>query len=254
MVNIVNYNISKLKSPGLHIYDNSEALLKGFSDFLIEKIQEYEGDEKIHICLSGGNTPKGVFKMIGDQYKSRFPWQKIHLYWGDERCVPKSDPESNYGEAYRILLKNISIPEENIHFIDGSNLPEQEVKRYSDELMKHVPLRNGLPCFHVTILGLGNDGHTASIFPDQMFLLKSNDICAKAIHPESGQQRVTITGKVLNNSRLTCFLISGKNKALVLKNMIDANDNAHKYPAFHIQSETGNIHLFVDQFAAELIR
>src|SRR4030042_4633293 len=150
---------------------------------------------KVNIVLSGGNTPQLLYRKIASHiaFSSQVDdWNKVHFFWGDERCVPPHHSESNFGMANRYLLRALNITVSNIHRIHGESRPEDEAVRYSGEIRSHVATRNSIPVFDWVFLGMGDDGDTASIFPDQMSLLYADAICAVAVHPQSGQQRITL--------------------------------------------------------------
>jgi len=206
---------------------------------------------KFDIVLSGGNTPKFVFQTLAKDYNSKIDWSKVHLYWADERCVPPCDDESNYGMTKKFLLDFINIPAENIHRINGENKPEKEAKRYAEEIKTNVKLKNEIPCFDFVMLGLGEDGHTASIFQNQINLIQSEKVCEVATHPVSGQKRITLSGSVINNAKEIIFLVTGESKSEILKKMlIDKNKTL---PAAFIQPVTGSLKYFVDEAAARLL-
>ena len=243
-----------MTNPLIHIFPTTEELAISFTERLkehIEKITEKGGN--IHICLSGGNTPKTVFKILADEYYDTIPWKQVHFYWGDERCVPAGDMESNYGEAKRILFDNINLPKENIHPVNGENNAEEEAISYSQVLLNNIPIENGIPVFDVMILGMGDDGHTASVFPDNIKLLHEKKICTVSVHPLTGQKRITLTGTILNNAIYTYFLITGKNKAKVLKDILEGKPEAVKYPTYYIKPVKGGLNYFLDQNAASEI-
>lgn len=205
------------------------------------------------IALSGGNSPKGLFNTIGKKYAESIPWEKIHLWWGDERCVAPDDEQSNYKMTSENLLANISIPEENIHRIRGEEAPDKEAIRYSREMDETLNLRGKDPVFDLIILGLGDDGHTASIFPDQIELFEYDDNCAVAQHPISGQKRITMTGNVLNNANQIFFLVTGENKSMRVAEIMNDNEAAKLLPAYYISPKKGELIWFLDEEAASKI-
>jgi len=207
----------------------------------------------INIAISGGNTPKLFFEMLVKDYKDKIDWSKINFYWVDERCVSPDSNESNFGKTYNFLFNKINIPERNIHRIYGENDPASEAVRYSKEIKNNLKLRNGFPKFDLILLGMGDDGHTASIFPDQMELLNSVNVCAVAVHPESRQKRITLTGNVINNADKICFLISGKSKAEVVMKIIEKKNRFMKYPASHIHGNSNNPFWYLDKEAAGIL-
>jgi len=219
-----------------------------FCDELVKLVSQ---KNEFFLCLSGGRTPEIIFQTISKKYKNKINWAKVHLFWGDERIVPPDDNESNYGMTKKYLLNFINIPEENIHRIRGENDPEKEAVRYSEEIKNNVPFNSGYPDFDLIMLGLGEDGHTASIFPNQMNLLHSEKICEVAIHPSNGQKRITLSGNVINNAKEITILVTGKSKSEILKKVLTEKNNA--LPAEFIQPVTGNLKYFIDEAAAQLL-
>ncbi|NLB03431.1 MAG: 6-phosphogluconolactonase [Bacteroidales bacterium] len=254
----------------LILYSGSEELIRGFCQALAEKIKNLADQQaRVHLCLSGGNSPKAVFALLAREYSSALPWQQLHFYWSDERCVPPEHSDSNYGVARQLLLDPLKIQADHIHYIDGSRQAETEAQRYAEELKRELPetggssvsggLPNttgfpdseGLPRFDLLILGLGEDGHTASIFPHNLALLKDKRLCLVTEHPLSGQKRISLGGGPLNNAANTWFLISGKSKAGVFKQILQNEPAALQYPAFHIRPAAGNLIYFADQEAIQ---
>lgn len=232
----------------IRIFKDSKELSLEFCDELM-KISSQK--EKCFIALSGGSTPKIIFQTLSEHFKEKIHWNNIHLFWSDERCIPPDDSESNYGMAKQYLLNYINIPEENIHRIIGEDEPEQEAVRYSKEINNIVNSLNDLPSFDLVMLGIGEDGHTASIFPDQMFLLDSPKICDVAVHPLSGQKRITLTGSTINNSDEVIFLVTGESKTDIFRKIIEENKKI--YPAEFINPLFGELKYFVNEEAAALL-
>ena len=235
----------------LKIFKDKLELADSFCEELLKLNKERE---VLHLALSGGNTPKIIFQTLAKKYKEKIDWNKIQIFWGDERCVPPESDESNFGMTKKYLLDYIDIPQKNVHPVDGSNNPEKEVIRYSNEIKKNVPIKSGFPKFDLVILGIGEDGHTASIFPDQMNLLTSEKICEVAIHPGSGQKRITLSGKVIDNAEKIIFLITGDSKANIAKQIFERDDlKKKKYPAANIKPVNGELKFFLDENAAKLL-
>ncbi|MCI5080180.1 MAG: 6-phosphogluconolactonase [Saprospiraceae bacterium] len=231
----------------IKIYEDNPAVAAAFAEYLKNWLDQRG---VVHIALSGGSTPKLLFDLLADQYMQDIKWEQIHFYWGDERCVPPDDSESNFKTANDLLLKNIVVPPGNIHRIQGEDDPAEEAKRYSQEIINHVPATAGRPTFDLIILGMGADGHTASIFPDQMELLRSDQICEVATHPETGQKRVTLTGRILNNALQTIFLVTGSSKSAIVKTILGKEEGYLKYPAAHVHPSHGELAWFLDEAAA----
>lgn len=207
--------------------------------------------EKIHVALSGGSTPKVIFDYIAEELGDDILWDNINFYWGDERCVDPSDPESNYKMTVDHLLSKIDMPEENIFRVKGENDPEEEAIRYSKLLDKELPKVNGIPQFDLVMLGMGDDGHTVSIFPDSIGLWNATENCVVAVHPDSGQKRVTITGKIVNNAKEIAFLVTGASKAEKVKEIVMLEGDYEKYPASLVKPKSENLTWYLDQEAAK---
>ena len=238
-------NLLILKSP--------EDLATKFADQLMEWVENHSGNT-FHLAISGGKTPDLLFLALAKKYPDSLLWQKVHFWWVDERMVPPSDPESNFGIAQKLLFSHISIPEENIHRIKGENAPEDEALSYSSQIQENLPQQNGWPVFDLIMLGMGDDGHTASIFPDQIYLLNSEHICEVATQPQSGQKRVTLTGKAISHAMKVCFLVTGSNKAERLSEIWNNPEKANLLPAAHIHPENGDLKWYLDELAAVFIR
>lgn len=231
-------------------YQTANRLAMDFIRFA-ENTLQYR--EQIYIALSGGSTPQLLFDIIAKEYAGALDWKKLHFFWVDERCVSADNPESNYGNAFRILFSKIDIPKENLHPVHGGEDPINEVVRYTGEILSFVPCIHNLPVFDLILLGMGNDGHTASIFPGQMDLFETNAICSISRHPETKQCRITLTGKVINNGANLIFLITGSNKADILKSVIAGNENPFLFPAKNIKPQNGTLSWYIDNEAASLI-
>lgn len=204
-----------------------------------------------NIAISGGSTPKAVFDYLAVNYKSKIDWQKVKLFWGDERCVPPDHSESNYKMTYESLISRIEIPPQNIFRIHGENNPVEEAKNYAKVIAENIPVDSNLPRFDLIMLGLGEDGHTASIFPDRLELIESNDICAAVEHPSSKQKRITLTGKVINNSVKIVFLVTGKNKSKTVDTILSKRGGYELQPASFINPTNGELIWLLDLEAAE---
>lgn len=206
----------------------------------------------LNIALSGGNTPGLLFSILGDNFSDSVSWENVHFFWGDERCVPPVDPESNYGMTKRALFDKIKIPLSNIHRIRGENIPEKEAIRYSKEIDSLTRKRDGLPVFDLIILGLGADGHIASIFPGHQELITSEKTFTVAVHPVTSLKRVTITGRVINNAEMIIFLVTGSHKAEMVAAVIES-PGITNYPAASIEPVHGVLKWYLDIDAAAML-
>ena len=236
------------------IFPDNPAVAAAFANDFCEWVKSHPTDKaKLTVALSGGSTPKLLFQELAKNYGDKIDWSRVHFFWGDERCVPPDDSESNYGMTKELLLDQIDIPAENIHRVLGEATPAEERVRCEQEINEHVAMNDaGVPQFDLMILGMGGDGHTASIFPHEIEFLKSNNVCEVATHPESGQKRITLTGKVLTASARVAFLITGAGKASVMAEIIGQSGDWQTYPAAHIKT-SGPLVFYLDDAAANEI-
>jgi 6-phosphogluconolactonase len=236
------------------IYQTSDDLAETLAkEFSLMVSGTATGKAPFMVALSGGNTPKQLFNILGDSYSDAINWNNIHFFWVDERCVSPTDPDSNFRMTNEALLKKIKIPVNNVHRIQGESDPDAEAFRYSGEISNIVPVRNGIPCFDLTLLGIGEDGHTASIFPGNNDLFDTVKICSVALHPVTGQKRITLTGKVINNSSRIIFMVTGRNKASVTRKIIAGEDPEKQFPASFVEPVDGKLYWYIDSEAGSLL-
>jgi 6-phosphogluconolactonase len=239
----------------IKIYPSAQQLAEVLASEIAALANEAEEQEtNLNIALCGGTTPKRLYSVLSDIYAEDIPWGRVHLFWSDERCVPYSHADSNYGFAREHLLDSIPIPSKNIHFIKGDADPESEAERYSSEIENFVEISNNLPRFDLILLGVGSDGHTASIFSDRMDILSSDNICETTVNPENGQKRVTLTGNVINNAASVVFIVTGVEKSEVVAAILDDYEEAEDYTAAYIFPEDGLLNWYLDEDAAADLR
>ncbi len=228
---------------------NSKADL--FSE-LTQLIQsELDSNDRINISLSGGSTPKSLFQFWSEKHQSDIRWDSICFFWGDERCVPPDDEQSNYGMTRKFLFDPLQISSENIYRIEGENDPDEEALRYANILDDLLPQKDGLPRFDIMILGLGDDGHTASIFPHQIELWDSTEHCVVATHPYTGQKRVSLSGRMINNSGIVVFLVTGGNKKDVVEKILNSRQEVKNlFPAALVSPSSKKLTWYLDSEAA----
>ncbi|CAH1000986.1 6-phosphogluconolactonase [Neolewinella maritima] len=237
-------------SPNLHVFPTGPDVARAFADHLVEKLDALDGGP-LFWALSGGSTPKLLFQLLAEEYRDKIDWSRLHFFWGDDRMVPYDDPESNYGEVKKLLFDHVPVEAEQIHPVPTELEPQEAARAYAATILEHLPQNSdGLPIFDINMLGMGTDGHTASIFPDSMELLTDERVCAVVKHPESGQLRVTLTGPVINASDEVVFLITGNSKTLRVAQIVNREQQATTFPAAHINPSSGRLHWFLDQAAA----
>jgi len=236
----------------IKIFRSAEESAVALADELAGQINRSVEDKPFTIALSGGSTPKLLFQALADRHRDSVDWRKVRFFWVDERCVPPDDHESNYRMTGDALLEKIALPPGNVHRIRGEEDPDSEAVRYSEVIERSVVRKNERPFFDVVLLGLGEDGHTASIFPGNESLFSTGETCAVAVNPYSGQKRITITGRIINNACMVIFLVSGKKKAEIVKKILCGGAKA-EYPAEYVKPVDGKIIWYLDDEAASLV-
>jgi 6-phosphogluconolactonase len=239
-------------SSKIIISDSIEELSEQFAQLLLNKLNESKN--YFHVALSGGSTPKIVYKYLSENYRSKIDWGKIKLFWGDERCVPPDHPESNYKMANDNLISRVNIPQENIFRIHGEVNPSDEVTNYSNILLANISVRANLPEFDLILLGLGEDGHTVSIFPNSLNLFNEEAICAVAEHPITHQKRITLTGRVINNAKQVIFLVTGESKSNVADIILNKKYGFEKLPAYRVNPSHGELIWLMDEAASSFVK
>lgn len=237
--------------PGIEIYRSSEELYRAAAASIVSTLQgavrELGGGSFV---LSGGNTPNAVYELLATPpWSEQADWSRIQFFWGDERCVPPEDPSSNYGAAWKALISRLSIPSSNIHRILGElEDPKDAAQRYEAEI-RHAFTHESPPAFDLVLLGMGEDGHTASLFPgttwDEQKWVVANHV------PRLNANRISMTPRLLNEARKIIFLTSGSSKARALAGVI--GDPDADYPANRIQPRKGGLTWMVDSAAAALL-
>lgn len=205
------------------------------------------------VALSGGSTPKAMLaELAGPEFAARLPWSSIFFFWGDERCVPPDHADSNYRMAREALLAKVPVPEANIFRIPAEDDDhERAAQNYSTTMQNFFGLAAGeWPQFDLVFLGMGADGHTASLFPGTT-ALAINDRIAAANYVEKLQaQRITLTAATINHARQIIFLIAGADKAAALREVIEGARNPSLYPSQMIEPTNGNLLWMIDEAAA----
>jgi 6-phosphogluconolactonase len=239
-------------TPNLHIFETPEATARAVAEVILVKAKEKNKQSlPFNIALSGGNTPKLLFSILANEYADKVPWNIVRLFWVDERCVPPTHAESNFGMTYENLLMNVPIHDANIFRMLGEENPEKEAKRYEALLPLQLPVVKGIPKFDLILLGMGDDGHTASIFPDNLALLDVQQTVAVGVHPTSGQKRITLTGMIINHAEQVLFLITGSSKTTILRQIFNREAAFDTYPTSYIHTHSGAADFYVDKAAAQ---
>ena len=206
----------------------------------------------VHVALAGGTTPKAVYeKLAGEPYRESLSWESIHFYQGDERPVPVTHPESNWGMAGASLLDVVGVPESNRHPMRGDAADLNEAaNEYASLLLDRGDGREGVPIFDLILLGMGTDGHTASLFPDTTGLADRAHVVVANNVPQIGQTRLTLTLPTINAAREVWFLVTGEQKAEMTARVL--RERNATLPACHIQPVRGRCLWLMDRDAAHL--
>lgn len=205
-----------------------------------------------NVALSGGSTPRRLFQTLAaEPFASIVPWRSIHFFWGDERNVPPSDPNSNYRSAHELLLSRVPVPPANIHRIPtGDGTAVEAADLYQRTLREEVAQTHQLPRLDYNLLGLGTNGHTASLFPHRPTLHEEQRLVVADHVEEVNSWRVTLTSPVLNNAAQITFLVAGEDKAEVVKRVIQGSRDIESTPAQLIAPRDGALTWILDIAAA----
>jgi 6-phosphogluconolactonase len=229
----------------------------GANRFVSAAAAAIEENGRFTVALSGGSTPRGVYALLATApYVSEVDWSRIHFFWGDERCVPPGDPESNYRMAREALLDHVPVPGSNLHRIPAENDPEAAAAAYESELRGWFRTPDGPPRltsgmrFDLVLLGMGEDGHTASLFPGSRAIRETRRWVMAEQNAEVSPARVTLTAVVINAAAEIVFLVSGREKAAMLHRVLEAPAEADPLPAQRIAPAAGRLEWLVDAEAA----
>jgi 6-phosphogluconolactonase len=239
----------------VRIFHDAAELARAAADEISFRIQEtLRQSGRFTWALSGGSTPRALYRLLAsDEYRERLPWHAIHFFWGDERHVPPDDAKSNFRMAREAMLDAVPVPPENIHRIAGEEPDaERAAKLYEDELRSFFALAPGeWPRFDLVLLGLGKDGHTASLFPGSDAVRERERLVVAPWVEAQRTFRITLTPPVLSHARRALFLVSGAEKAAALQAVLAGRREPDRYPA---QAVEGNRLWLVDREAARLLR
>jgi 6-phosphogluconolactonase len=206
------------------------------------------------VAISGGSTPQETFKILADPeqpFLTTIPWDKLFLYWVDERCVPPDHPESNYGVARELLLSKVPIPEANIFRMEGELDPEEAANRYESYLRNSMKLEGAeSPAFDLLDLGMGDDGHTASLFPHTKAIDEMGRLCVANRVPQKDTWRITLTWPVINQAAEVVFEIAGSKKTDILAEVLTGPRDPERLPSQLIRPSNGKLLFLLDEIAA----
>jgi 6-phosphogluconolactonase len=215
--------------------------------------QSIEKRGRFLAALSGGSTPIRLYELLGDLFHDKVDWSRAHFFWGDERCVPVDDAGNSYGQTKKVLFDKINIPDENIHRVLSELEPDSAARDYANTLSIFADPPLAWPRFDLALLGMGDDGHTASLFPNSPVDVDSPTLAVTANYQGRPANRVTLTPKVLNSSRNILFLVAGKTKAVTLSRVFGDNYMPAEFAVQRIVPEDGSLTWLIDNEAGSLL-
>ncbi len=224
--------------------------MRGAADLFVERAQPaIAARGRFSVALAGGHTPRPAYELLASEsYRARVDWSRVHFFWGDERCVNPDDARSNYRLARESLLDHVSVPNGNIHRITGELPPSEAATTYQSVLERFFHERSAR--FDLVLLGLGADGHTASLFPGSAAVLERTRWVAGVDRSPDGLARVTLTPSLINQAALVVFLVTGAAKTAALREVLVAPVDLLRWPAQAIQPRDGEVLWLVDRQAA----
>jgi 6-phosphogluconolactonase len=237
---------------------DSEAVAREAADHWVRIAQAAVAERgSFSIALSGGSTPARLYELMASEpWRSQVPWAATFVFWGDERRVPASDPQSNYHLASEMLLRHVPIPAQQVFPMDGVGLASSAARSYEDALWRHFRYeRREWPRFDLVLLGVGQDGHVASVFPGTRAVSDlTNKVLVYSV-PRLNTERITLTLPVLNHARHVLFLVTGSEKAEIVRKVLKGPHQPATYPAQAVRPVDGDaIWLIDEEAAAELDR
>lgn len=244
------------KIPKIQIFANVDAISRAAVETIVSHISESLQTHDVYsIALSGGSTPRRLYALLANDAKlqAQIPWDRVHFFWGDERHVPPGHPDSNYRMAYNALLSKVPVPSTNIHRIRAEDFDaDKAAVDYEQEIRRFFKIDAGqMPRFNSVLLGMGPDGHTASLFPGTSALEETKRLAVANWIEKLQSYRITLTGPLFNNADRILFLVGGAEKAETLRAVLGGNSKTARFPVQLIQPTHGEVTWFLDQSAAD---
>ena len=237
--------------PEIRIFKNLDELSQNAARIFAQQAQQAIQERgRFLVALNGGSTPTRLFQLLASDYREKVDWTKTHVFWGDERIVPTDSPENSYAQARDLFLRHVSIPEVNVHRVNTELDPAEAAKDYAHTLSQFAQPPLGLMRFDLVYLGMGEDGHTASLFPGSPVDATETVIPVTADYQGRPAQRVTLTPLVINHAHMLAFMATGEKKATTLAQVLSGRYNPELYPAQRIDPKEGRIIWLVDEDAA----
>jgi len=238
-------------NPLLRIFRDLEKLSRHAANLFVEQsTRSIIERNRFLVALNGGSTPTRLFQLLATDFRDKVDWSRVHIFWGDERCVPPDDTGSSYGQARDLLLSRVPIPDSNIHRINGELGPIDASKDYARVLKDFTEDGFDVPRFDLVYLGMGEDGHTASLFPGSPVNVSKPTVPVTAHYQDRPANRVTLTPVVFNSARMVVFMATGEKKAITLAEVLSGRYNPEQHPAQRIDPKDGELIWLVDEGAA----
>ncbi len=234
----------------IHVFETKEEASEASARFLIRAAKEaVQREGRFSVALTGGSSPKILYQLLAaDPFRSQVPWEKTHIFWGDERSVPHDNEQNNARMSFKLLLDHVPVPPHQIHRMSGELPPGEAARQYGEILKKHFG--EEAPQFDLILLGMGEDGHTASLFPGTPVLGEKDRWVAELFLKGQDMYRITLTAPLINQARQIVFQVFGENKAGVLKQVLEGPAQPEKLPSQLIKPDNGELHWFLDEAAA----
>ncbi len=239
----------------LKTFDDLDRLTRGAADEIAKSAEEaIAARGRFTIALSGGNTPKPAYRLLAEE--PRIDWGRVHVFWGDDRHVPPDHPDSNFGMAHEALLSKVPIPQDNVHRMRTEKPDAERVaEEYAWTLRSAFNIEEGeWPRFDLVLMGIGADGHTASLFPGSEAVRERSRLVIAPWVSSLGTFRITLTAPVFNHAALALFLVSGEEKAEALRAVLEGDFQPDRFPAQVVRPEEGKLLWLVDRAAARCLR
>ncbi|UCC71439.1 MAG: 6-phosphogluconolactonase [Gemmatimonadota bacterium] len=241
----------------IRIFDGPDKLAQAAAELFVGRAAlAMKAGGRLDVVLSGGSTPRRLFELLAEEpYCSRVDWEAVHFFWGDERTVPPDHPDSNFGAVNEALFSKLDLAEEQIHRIRAELAdPDRAAAAYEAELRRHFGLSEGeVPRFDLVFLGMGADGHTASLFPGTAALEESERSAVAVWVEKLGTHRVTLTCPVFDNAACIVFLVTGQEKAETLRDVLEGAAEMPGYPVQLIRPRNGEVLWYIDKTAGRLL-
>jgi 6-phosphogluconolactonase len=237
----------------LNIFNNENEVLDALAKHFVEVANEaISGQGKFSVALSGGNSPKKLYELLASSFKDNVDWRKVYFFFGDERNVPQTDPQSNYLMAKKALFDPLQISTANIFPVDTSLDPKEAAKKYEEEIETFFD--EGELSFDLILLGLGDNSHTASLFPFTPVLHDRTPGVKEVFLQDQQIYRITLNAPLINEAQHIAFLVYGEGKAIAVHHVLEDDEDIEEFPAQLIEPIVGEIKWFMDDAAAAMLK